>query len=185
MTLSIGPVVRQRSITLFACGNTDRGDDAAAVHAVRAAMVTAPWLEDHVDLRTLEAVDVDDLVGLPDDGSLVVVDALMGPEPGRVVDVDLADLGRSARRLRPTSSHQLPLDRLIGLADVLRQRPLRGRLIGIGVTDVSLGAGLSAVVSTNLPAFTRAIVRAVEELSGPDAAGRSRPGTVDGASEPR
>lgn len=150
-------------IVVFACGSELRGDDGVAPLAVRAlpAAVAAG-----VDVRVLGAVAVEDLVALPPGTKVVIVDAVVGPAPGQVVELDLAAFPPGATDLAApalitTSSHQLPLGEVVALATLLRDAPIDGRFVGIGIRSVAFGSELSGPVADALPALTDAVSRAI------------------------
>ena len=64
----------------------------------------------------------------------------------------------------PTSSHQLPLPEVVALAGLLRDAPLEGRFVGVGIKSVAFGSGLSEAVAAAVPALAEAIARAVRAL---------------------
>ena len=157
-------------IVVFACGDELRGDDGVAPLAVRAlpAAVAAG-----VDVRVLGAVAVEDLVALPPGTRVVIVDAIVGPDPGQVVELDLAALPAGATDLAApalitTSSHQLPLGEVVALATLLRDAPIDGRFVGIGIRSVAFGSELSGPVADALPALTDAVSRAILAIAGPE-----------------
>lgn len=150
-------------VVLLACGHRDRGDDAVAAIAVAGLATEARAL---VAIEVCDALQPESLTRVASDASVVIVDAVAGPPAGQVIEIDLADMGAMTRQTLVASSHQLPLARLVGLAGILRGRPLEGIFLGVGVADVSLGAGLSAAVETSLPLLTRAIEDAVLRLAG-------------------
>jgi hydrogenase maturation protease len=157
-------------IVVFACGDELRGDDGVAPVAVRAlpAAIAAG-----VDVRVLGAVAVEDLVALPPGTKVVIVDAVVGPPPGQVVELDLAALPAGATdpaapALVTTSSHQLPLGEVLALATLLRDAPVDGRFVGIGIRSVAFGGELSGPVADALPALTDAVSRAILAIGGPE-----------------
>jgi len=64
----------------------------------------------------------------------------------------------------PHSSHSLPINQVLGVANVLAEKPLEGVFVGIGGSDFGFGERLSSSVMRGLPAFVAAIDRAVEAL---------------------
>jgi len=64
----------------------------------------------------------------------------------------------------PTSSHQLPLPEVVALAGLLRDAPLEGRFVGVGIKSVAFGSGLSEAVAAAVPALAEAVARAVRAL---------------------
>jgi len=148
---------------LFACGHPDRGDDSVGPRAVERL---APDTREVVDIRIVGALGPELLVELPTDVAILIVDAVVGVEPGHIVDIGLADLGLLSERVVATSTHQLPLDQVVGLAGLIREHPLEGRFLGMGIDDVSPGAGLSPAVLASLPEMVRTIDAAVSHLVG-------------------
>jgi hydrogenase maturation protease len=163
-------MVMSGPIVVFACGDELRGDDGVAPFAVRAlpSAVAAG-----VEVRVLGAVAVEDLVALSPGTRVVIVDAVVGPAPGQLVELDLAALpagvtDRAALALITTSSHQLPLGDMLALAALLRDAPIDGRFVGIGIRSVAFGSELSGPVADALPALTDAVSRAILAIGGPE-----------------
>lgn len=154
-----------RRVVVLACGDELRGDDGVAAVAVRAL---APEVVAGAEVRVVRAVEVEDLVALPSDARVVIVDAVVGPRPGQLVEVTLADLLSGSARLSAASSHQLPLLEVVALAGLLRDEPLAGRLVGVGIESVAIGRPLSEPVAAAVPRLTDAIARAIQALGGRD-----------------
>ncbi len=189
-------------IIVLACGDELRGDDGVALAAVGAL---SPAVLARAEVRIVGAVAVEDLVALPAGSRVVIVDAVAGPAPGQLVELELAALhGRTpgqaaplaeasamrapdlatldagaveapdadamhtrapgATAVSPTSSHQLPLPQVVGLAGLLRGAPLEGRFVGVGIESVAFGEGLSTPVAAAVPALAEAVARAVRSL---------------------
>jgi hydrogenase maturation protease len=153
---------RQRPVAVFACGQPDRGDDAAAAMAV--ARLPSEVLA-AAEIHVCDVLEAETLASLPTGMGLVIVDAVVGPPPGHILHIDVADLDALSRTTAVASSHQLPLPRIIGLAQILRGAPLSGIFVGIGVAHVSPAAGLSAPVEASLPDLARAVAGAVSEVA--------------------
>lgn len=146
---------------MLACGQTLRGDDAVAFAAVRRLPLD---IRHEITVRRVGALSPEDLVALPAGARVVIVDAIVGPPPGTVLSLDLADIpaGRSGRELRFTSSsHQLPLGDVIALAQLLRVAPLTGSFVGLAIESVAMGATLSDPVRAALPDFREAVADAI------------------------
>jgi hydrogenase maturation protease len=107
---------------------------------------------------------VEDLLELPPDHAVVVVDAVTGPAAGTIVRSGLDELDGIALSWRPVSGHQLPLAATVALARTLGWWG-RGTFLGIGARSFVLGDGLSDPVAAALPAFTTAIERVVVGLA--------------------
>jgi len=155
-------------ITIFACGETLRGDDGAAALATQ---VLSPRARQLAEVRHVRALETDHLLVLPRDHRIIVVDAVTGIAPGLLVCLDLTELSERAAACRPHSTHELPLDQMIHMAYLLG-RPVLGTFLGIGGADFALGAPLSAPVRHALPALRAAVSEEVERLAGD---GRTHP----------
>jgi hydrogenase maturation protease len=163
-------------ITLFVCGEPERGDDAAAF----AVLDLLP--EDVAAGCRVERVgqlDPSDLVAVAPDERCLVLDTVAGIEPGEVWVCPLDELsgprrtvgtGSSSGHATPRSSHILPLPSALALAATIRGAPLEGAFLGIGGVDFHLGAPLSTAVVAALPAYASAIV---EALRGAGRGGRA------------
>jgi len=159
------PIVR-----VLVCGNADRGDDGVAPAAIEALLQTLPspvWSK--LDVRLRPELRVEDLVDLPDGAPCLILDAVVGPEPGAVVRLSLGDL-LVRLPFMPRSSHQLPLDLVVGLAAVLREGPVDGTFVGLAGHGFGYGAPLSLAARAGMPAYREAIVRELEKLTIPEPA---------------
>lgn len=155
------------SVRIVVCGNADRGDDGAAVAALATLLPTLPFdLLAKLEVRRCEELRVDDLADLPRGASCVIVDAVAGPEPGTVVRCALPDLATDPA-CTPRSSHQLPIDIVLGLAGVLREASVPGTFIGLAGHGFGYGSPLSRAVRGALPAFRDAIEAEVRALAEP------------------
>jgi len=129
--------------TILVCGDASRGDDGAAIAAVaRLERCNPPAIR----VRRVGQLEPDDLVSaVAAGGRCLVVDAVRGVEPGRIVEVPLRRLIASDGP-QPASSHALPLEIVIGLAEALGADIDRAVFVGIGGRSFELGAGLSPAV---------------------------------------
>lgn len=152
------PVVRP---LVLACGEPLRGDDAAA-SAVVAAL--DPAIGQLAEVRVQSSVGVEDLCDLPDDRSVIIVDAVLGPAPGTLVRTDLAMLEEAARPWAPVSGHQLPLAQTLAIAEVLGWEP-RGTFLGVGAAACGIGEPLSPAVADALPGLRALIEEEIQALA--------------------
>lgn len=143
-------------VVVLVCGASDRGDDGAALEVADRVRARLPA---DARLRVVGQLDVEDLLDIPPEASVVVADAAVGPPPGAIVDVSL-DGDRGGDAVRPRSTHALAVREAIDLAAALRERPFRGRIVAIGGAQFGLGAPLSPAVERGLPAFAQAILTA-------------------------
>lgn len=131
-----------RRVTILACGEPLRGDDAVADALVRALPEPARRL---ADVRHVGALMPDDLrsAGSP----VIVVDAVLGLPAGTVVDLPLDEVASlGARGIAPASSHALPLATVLAIAERLAGALPEGRFIGVAGDGFALGDSLSSEV---------------------------------------
>ncbi|MFI5225152.1 MAG: hypothetical protein ACHQ3P_00590, partial [Candidatus Limnocylindrales bacterium] len=114
------PAQPTRPVDVLICGSSDRGDDGAPLAAGR-LLVDLPAT---ARLRAVGQLDIDDLLGVPATGAVVIVDAATGIEPGAVLELPLRGFLSEGSVTRPRSSHALALPEVIGVADMIRGRPL-------------------------------------------------------------
>ena len=145
------------AVRVLVCGNLDRGDDGAALRATSA-------LRGHEVLRVGQ-LDVEHLIGSCTGVPLVIVDAAVGVAPGHVVTIPLHQLMDGSRGPAPRSSHALPIDQVLGIANQLVDVPIEGIFVGIGGEDFGFGGELSPAVRRGMPAFEAAIDHAAETLA--------------------
>jgi hydrogenase maturation protease len=148
-------------VVIFACGQGLRGDDAVALDAVGHLPADVRRL---VTVRRVGALAPEDLVAVAPAARVVIADAIVGPAPGTVVHIDLAELSAPRTRLErrfTASSHQLPLGDVVALGRLLRDAPLTGSFVGLAIGSVTADAPLSDAVRAALPAFREALAAAV------------------------
>jgi len=148
-------------VEILICGSIDRGDDGAACVAGAALSTLLP---PDVRLRVVGQLDIDDLLAIPAGAPIVIVDAATGLRPGQVVDLPIEELIRGKELIHPRSSHALALPEVIGLAELLRGRPLQGRIVAVGAEEFGLGRGLSRRVDGAIPTLVEAVRAAAERL---------------------
>jgi hydrogenase maturation protease len=153
------------SVRLLVCGNSDRADDGAALRAVRSFIARRHYrIGRDVSVERCDQLDVLHLLDVPMGQAVVIVDAAIGVEPGEVVTTTLEELIDYPQGPSPHSSHSLPINQLLGVANVLAEKPLEGLFVGIGGSDFGFGERLSSPVAHALPTFVSAIDHAVEAL---------------------
>jgi hydrogenase maturation protease len=143
------------------CGSPDRGDDGAPLAA---ATVLRQDLPADVRVRTVGQLDIDDLLAVTADAGVVIVDAAVGIRPGQIVEIPLNGLVAREDRLRPRSSHALAFPEVIGLAEVMRGRPMRGLIVAIGGKAFGLGAAFSPRVARAIPTLVAAVRDAIQRV---------------------
>jgi hydrogenase maturation protease len=161
MTLA-APTVR-----VLVCGSADRGDDGAALCAVAHILPQLePELRQRVEVRRCPQLDAADLIDVADGEACLVLDTVIGVEPGIVVQIPLDEL-TLLQAVAPRSSHALPITQVLGIAEAIRGQLPRGRLVGIGGKWFGFGETRSRAVRDGMTAFEEAAADAIQELSQP------------------
>lgn len=149
--------VPRPTVRIVVCGNADRGDDGVAFEAVAKVLTTLPrTLLRQLEVDRCQELCVEDLVDLPAGVSCLIVDAVAGVEPGSVVRLPLTDLA-ARPPFTPRSSHQLPIDLVLGLAAILREGPITGTFVGLAGHGFGYGKPVSGEARAAMPAFSEAI----------------------------
>lgn len=160
-----------RQVQLLVCGNIDRGDDGAAIQATReianGSAVAGP---DDFAVHRCGGLDIVDLLKLPAGTRVVIADTATGIAPGEVVTLTFEQVLANPHGPTPHSSHALPIELVIGVANALNGAPLDGLFVGIGGSDFGYGATPSLEVLRALPKFTTAIKAALRRLATSPAA---------------
>lgn len=165
------------SVRLLVCGNADRGDDGAALSAVATLLPSLPpAMLERLEVRRCGHLRVEDLTDVPANEVAVVVDAAVGIPPGHVITLPIDRILADPESPAPRSSHELPIDQVLGLAQVLRPGGLpAGTFIGIGGRRFGYGRPLSRSVRLNMTSFQAAIASELARLThvadGPAATG--------------
>jgi hydrogenase maturation protease len=155
------------AVEVLLCGSPDRGDDGAPMAVMDRLRDQLP---SDVTMRAIGMLDVDDLLSVPPGAGVVIVDAATGIEPGTIVELTLTGLIGRSDGVHPRSSHALTLPEVVGLAAMLRGRPMCGRIVAIGGTHFGLGSSFSRPVTAALEPLSEAITQAVASVR-PAAAG--------------
>jgi hydrogenase maturation protease len=152
-------------IPVLVCGTPLRGDDGAALEAVRELPAGTRRM---ADLRVVGQLEADLLVE-PGIEPCVVVDTVVGVPPGSLVSLPLAAVAEVGIGAMPHSSHSLGIGRAVRLAQIILGRPLTGTFVGVGGVDFRADAGLSETVHAALPALRTAVADAVAGLAAAEA----------------
>lgn len=171
--------IRQiRGVHVIACGASDRGDDGVAEAAV--AMLPDD-VRDLARIHVAREIAVDDLLAVPPGDACIVLDAAVGPPPGGLVVMPLHAVAARAvaQAVAPRSSHELPLDQVLRLVEILRGSLPEGTFMGVGGLRFGFGRGLSAPVRAGLPALVDALIGEIRRLATTTALAAT-PGTTVG-----
>jgi hydrogenase maturation protease len=156
------------TLRLLVCGNADRGDDGAALCAVAHVLPRLePTVSRQLEVRRCSQLDATDLIDVGPGEACLVLDTVVGVEPGEVIALSLEELTMRAT-ITPRSSHALPIGQVLGIASAVRGGLPVGRFIGIGGKWFGFGDVRSRALRDGLPAYERAIESAIEQLlAGP------------------
>lgn len=155
------------TIRVLVCGSADRGDDGAALCAVAHVLpLLQPDLRQRVEVRRCPQLDAADLIDVADGEACLVLDTVVGVEPGATVRIPLDELTR-LEDAAPRSSHALPITQVLGIAEAIRGQLPRGLLVGIGGKWFGFGETRSRALREGMPAFELLIEEAIQELSQP------------------
>jgi hydrogenase maturation protease len=132
-----------RRVVVLVCGEPMRGDDGVAQAVLDALSPETRSLADVREVGQLMPDDLCDLGGAP----VVLLDAVDGIAPGKLVDLPLTGLSDACGRgLSPASSHALPIPLTLGVVERLAGKLPEGRFLGIGAASYAIGAPLSPPV---------------------------------------
>jgi hydrogenase maturation protease len=151
-------------LEVLVCGSAERGDESAPLRAQK-------WIVDllppRVAIRFVGQLSIDDLLAVPAGASVIVVDAATGARAGTVIELPLTGfLGRDDG-LRPRSCQALTFPEVLGLAELIRGRPLRGEIVVIAGLEFGHGKPLSWPVSAAMPALVTAVTGAIDRHRTP------------------
>jgi hydrogenase maturation protease len=155
------------TVRLLVCGSADRGDDGAALQAVAHVLPRLePWLRQQLEVRRCLQLDATDLIDVAEGEACLVLDTVVGVEPGSLVEVGLDDLADRGA-VSPRSSHALPIDQVLGIAREVRGSLPPGRLVGIGGKWFGFGQVRSRAVRDGMAGFEHATEAAIQQLAEP------------------
>jgi hydrogenase maturation protease len=149
------------SVDVLVCGTIERGDGGAPLAA---SMLLEAELIDNVRIQRIVQLEIDHLLAVRRQAGVVIVDAATGIEPGAIVELPLRGLLSPECAVHPQSSRALAMPEVIGLVDMLRGRPLVGRIVVIGARRFRVGSPITRHVAAAVPALARAIVVATEHV---------------------
>ena len=163
-----------RPVRLLVRGTGEQGDGAAAFMAVSSLLQDLPGtLAALLDIRWCEQLEIEDLLDVPPSVGCVIVDTLVGMPLGSMATIPLCDLPDHAGVIdtRPTPSCLMPIGQLMAIAEILRDEPLDGALVGIGGGPTGLADARDTQVRRALPAFQVAIEAALRAAASRSSTG--------------
>ena len=150
------------TVRLLVCGSADRGDDGAAMHAVAHLLPgIEPDLRQRLEVRRCPQLDAVDLIDVAPGQACVVLDTVVGVEPGEVVVIPLDELV-TREGIAPRSSHALPIEQVLGITMAIRGAVPEGTFVGIGGKWFGFGQLQSRALRQGMPDFERAALDAIE-----------------------
>ncbi len=152
----VRPRVSARAPLVIGLGNAFRSDDAVGLEVARRVRRRAPALR----VIELEREPSELIAAWEDADPAIVVDAVSGPEPGRIHRVDAPGDGAIELLTAPASSHALGLGEVIELARSLRRLPRNLFVFGVEGSCFDYGEQLSAPVAARVEAVAAAVVAA-------------------------
>ena len=157
----VDPAPEVGLVEVLVCGDPGRGDDGAS----RAALAEIePDLPADVTVRLVGQLDIDDLLAVPSGAGAVVVDTATGIDPGWVVEIPFIGFAGRESGIRARSSDSLSRPETVGVASMIRGRPLVGVLVAIGGSSFGLGDAMSWPVVAGLCSFRVAITDAIARV---------------------
>jgi hydrogenase maturation protease len=155
------------TLRVLVCGSADRGDDGAAVSAIAHVLPRLePEVSRRLEIRRCQQLDATDLVDIPAEEACLVLDTVVGVAAGEVVELPLEALV-APNAVAPRSSHALPIQQVLGIAEAIRGSLPRGRFVGIGGKWFGFGTTRSRALRDGMPAFERALGAAISGLVEP------------------
>jgi hydrogenase maturation protease len=146
-------------VTVFACGQMARGDDAAGLLAGRALRRSCR----DAAVMYVGQLQVTDLLDLPKGRPCLIVDAVRGITPGTILARPLRLMAAQNPGGMARSSHALAVTDAVALANALGQ-PVEGWFVAIEGDDFETPYRLSPAVRQGMPrlvATCRALVAAL------------------------
>ena len=157
-----------RHVLIIGFGNTLRRDDGAG--AVAARLLGEDPRLDRTDVEVREAYQLlpEMSLDIAESTLVIFVDADMRGLPGSIeihpIDPETAARSDADARGEPgASSHHVGGGELVALAAELTGARPQAVAIGVGITDIEMGEGLSPAVEAALPKIVEIVVDLVEE----------------------
>lgn len=152
------------TLRVLVCGSADRGDDGAALSAMAHVLPgLEPAISQRIEVRRCQQLDPTDLIDVRADEACLVLDTVVGVEPGTIVDMPLGALVTDGA-VAPRSSHALPIQQVLGIAEAVRGSLPSGRFLGIGGKWFGFGQTRSRALRDGMPEFEAAVRAAIASL---------------------
>jgi hydrogenase maturation protease len=148
------------TVRVLACGTIDRGDDGAALRAVRALSEVE---RGDASVEEIGYLSPELLFGDGPETRRLVLDCVAGLPCGEIIDLPLADLPALEAQMGTTSSHALAPGAAVALADLLGAVRPADRFLGIGGGSFEVGGDLSPAVVAQLSTFVERLHQRIGE----------------------
>ncbi len=173
------------TVRILVCGSADRGDDGAALAALAHLLPTlSPEICARIEVRRCVQLDAADLVDVGPAEACVIADTAVGVPAGTIVTIPIADLARRSPGVLPRSSHALPAEQVLLVAEAIRGTLPEGTFVGIGGKWFGYGTRFSRAVKAGLPALQDALLAEIVRLTGADVLAAAEKATADGPASP-
>ncbi len=116
---------------------------------------------ERIDLKLVGPMRPEYLRDLEPGTQVLIADTVPGT-PGALVEIAFLDLVGREEPLVTSSTPDQSLDEVIAMAELLRDEPLRGRLIGLAVESVDLRAEPDPAAVATLRAAVAAAIEALD-----------------------
>ena len=150
------------SVRVLACGSIDRGDDGAALRAVRAL---SQVVRREASIEEVGYLSPELLLGDPPTTRRVVLDCVAGLPCGEIIDLPLTDLPQLEAQMGTTSSHALAPGAAVALAALLGAVQPTDRFLGIGGESFAIGDDLSPAVVARFSALVERLNERIGEAA--------------------
>ena len=133
-----GSLTAQRAdVVVFACGDPAHAEHDSVAIAACKGLPTA--VLERIDLKITGPMRPEYLRDLAA-GTFVIIADTVRDTTGEVVEVPFLELVGREEPLLASSTPDQPLDEVVAMADLLRDEPVRGTFVGLGVEAVDLSA---------------------------------------------
>jgi Ni,Fe-hydrogenase maturation factor len=148
-------------VVVFACGDPRQADDSVAARACRSLPAEALA---RADIKLIGELKPEYLRDLPPGVSVVIADGMPGARPGEIVELALVAMSGREAPLPTTSARAQSVDEVVAIAQLLRDEPVIGRFVGVGIEVRTDGEPHPAVPQESIELLSRAVARAIIEL---------------------
>jgi Ni,Fe-hydrogenase maturation factor len=153
------------TVRVLVCGSGDRGDDGAALSAIAHVLPSLPSAVcRQLEIRRCQQLDATDVIDVAPGQQCLLLDTVVGVDAGEIVALPLEAFLHSSA-VAPRSSHALPIQQVIGIAEAVRGSLPPGRFLGIGGKWFGFGTTRSRALRDGLPAFEIALREAITDLA--------------------